>query len=67
MTKSEGLTKQRTIAWVRLLANSKKEPITIEYCGKNKNGLWLWQIKQGKKYITLQGTEFQNLETLQHI
>ena len=42
------LTKERAIAWVRLLANAKKGAITVEYCGKSKGGQWLWQIRQGK-------------------
>jgi len=61
------LTKDRSIAWVRLLANAKKEPITITYCGKSKDGLWLWEVRQGDKYLALQGTEFQIIESLKSL
>ncbi|OQX86959.1 MAG: hypothetical protein B6D55_04680 [Candidatus Omnitrophica bacterium 4484_70.2] len=60
------LVKDRATAWVRLLANAKREPVVICYCGKSKEGQWLWEVRQGDKYLALQGTELQVIESLKN-
>lgn len=51
----------------RLLGIAKAGPVLIEYCGKTPSGEWLWQVRQGNKYLALQGTEAQVLQSLSRL
>ena len=53
---------KRAIAWVMLLAQAKKSPVTIRFTGDNEK--WLWQIDTEEEFLALQGTELQVLESI---
>jgi hypothetical protein len=49
----------------RLLALAKINPVVIEYCGKDKQGQWLWQVRFLRgEFIALQGREEQVLRAI---
>jgi len=57
------LLNDRSIAFVKLLAKAKEAPITIRYCGKSKEGQFLWEVRQGDRNLAL-GTEIQVISKL---
>ena len=59
------LERDRSVAWVRLLANAKLSSITVAYCGENTIGRGLWQVRNSKgEYLALPSVEEQVVESV---
>jgi len=59
------LAKDRAIAWVRLLAQARRSPVTVTYNG-DANG-WLWTITNERgETLALQGDEFSAIAWMKH-